>query len=72
MLKKLLTLIILGVAIVANVNAKNNSGYVHTRYGEVVKNGYGQCLHTGYYDSSNGLAECGEDSSSKNNSERTK
>ena len=72
MLKKLLTLILLGFGIVATVNAENNPGYVYTSYGEVVKDSYGQCVHTSYYDSSNGLAECGDGSSSKNTSDSTK
>jgi hypothetical protein len=72
MLKRLLTLILLGFGIVATVSAENNPGYVYTTYGELVKDSYGQCVHTALYDSNNGLDECGEGSSSKNTSDNTK
>lgn len=69
MFKRLLALIIFGLGAITAVNAENNPGYVYTGYGEVVKDGYAQCVRTAYYDSSDDLAECDEDSSSKNASD---
>lgn len=60
MCKKLLTLVFLCFGAVVTVNAVENPGYIYTSYGELVRDGYGKCLHTLYYVSSNGLPECGE------------
>lgn len=46
--------------IAANAYADRNQGYVYTSYGEVLRGVYGKCVHTAYFDPSNGLAECGE------------
>ena len=68
MSKKLLTLVFLCLGAIATANAVENPGYVYTSYGEVVRDGYGQCLHTVFFDSKNGLAECGEAPTKNSNS----
>ncbi len=72
MLKKFLALILLGFGVFVTVSAESNPGYVYTTYGELVKDSYGNCVHSAYYDARNGLAECGDGSPSKNPSESVK
>lgn len=58
-MKKLL-LLSLGVAI----NAFALDGYWGTSYSNLLKNGYGECVHTSYFDEQvDGVAACGEASS---------
>jgi hypothetical protein len=56
--KKLVLLLCLGM--IAAANADRNSGYVYTLYGDLLRDGYGHCIHTAYFDPDNGLAECGD------------
>jgi OOP family OmpA-OmpF porin len=44
------------------VNAESGSGYIATpASGDgIVKTAYGQCVHSAYYNSADGMAECGE------------
>lgn len=58
--KKLLVLLFLTLGISATAFAERNVGYLYTGYGEVVRGAYGHCIHTAYFDPSEGLAECGE------------
>ena len=55
-MKKLALLLSFGVT----VNAFALDGYWSTLYGDVLKDGYGECVHTAYYDLSDGIAQCGE------------
>ena len=58
--KKLLAVLLLALSMAGSAFAARNSGYVYTIYGEIVKDPFGQCLRTAYFDPDNGLAECGD------------
>ena len=64
-MKKLLFLLFLGFT----VNVFAHEGYLSTTHGKVLKGGYGECVHSAYYDSSDGLTECGEATAKQKNTQ---
>lgn len=68
MSKKLLALLLLAFGLAGSAFAEHSSGYLYNIYGDIVKDAYGHCVHTAYYDPADGLAECGEAPSQDANS----
>ncbi len=59
-MNKLCTVLLLASGFVSSAYAAQNPGYVFNSYGDPVRDTYGSCIHTVYYDSNNGLTVCGE------------
>ena len=70
MLKKILALVLLCLGTIAIVNADENAGYLYSVYGNVIKDGYGQCVHTLYYDDKHVIAECGDTATSSQSNDK--
>ncbi len=52
-------LLLLSVGFISSAFAE--PGYVDSAFGSVVKDAYGECVHTSYFDKdTDGTAECGE------------
>ena len=59
--KKIITLLLLSLlASMSFASDERNNGYLYTVYGQFVRDAYGHCVHTAYYDPDHGLDECGE------------
>ncbi|MDQ5921790.1 MAG: hypothetical protein QG673_1849 [Pseudomonadota bacterium] len=58
LIKMLLILSVFGFILPAF--AERGPGYLYTAYGSLVRDAYGHCVHTAYFDPSEGLAECDE------------
>ena len=56
-MKKLLLIL----SFCVSVNAFAQDGYLYDSYGNVVRDAFNECVHSGYYDKTNGVAECDED-----------
>lgn len=50
----------MSIGVMFNNAFAGNDGYLSTNYGTIIKSPYGQCIHTTYFNSKNGVAECGE------------
>ncbi len=61
--KRLLILLLLASSMAGTAfAAPRNPGYVYSAFGDLVRDSYGHCIHTAYFDPNNGLTECGEGS----------
>lgn len=59
-MNKLCTVLLLASGFISSVYAAQNPGYIFNSYGQPVRDTYGKCIHTAYYDANDGLTVCGE------------
>lgn len=59
-MNKLCTVILLASGFISSAYAAQNPGYIFNSYGDPIRDTYGKCVHTAYYDPNNGIAACGE------------
>lgn len=59
-MNKLSMFLLLTSGFISSSYAVQNPGYIFNSYGDPVRDSYGNCIHTAYYDPNNGIKACGE------------